>query len=665
MTRVRTLARVFLAAACGVSIAVPAPSHAADQQDLSRATLEELLGMEVDQVYSASRSIQDIRRAPASVTIITADDIRRFGYQTLEDALRSVTGFYTTSDRNYSYLGVRGFGLPGDYNSRILMLVDGFRLNDGVYNQVLIGNTFPVDIAMIERIEIVRGPSSSLYGSNAFFAVVNVMTTRGQRRPGTELAVATGSLGARRGRLAQGGRTAGGFEYLFSGTAARSDGQASLSFPAFADTQNGVASGMDGERYGNGFAKISRGGFALSAAWVSRAKRVPTAAFETVFGDPRFETTDDRVFAHAEYGRTLAPGTEIVGRLAFDAMRYRGAYPYGDPTGTWVQDDGARANGVSGELVLTRRFPRGHAATFGFEWRDDFTVDQYFTAPAGQAGLDSRQQMSALGLFAQDEFAPTPGILINAGARIDHYGSFGTTVNPRIGLILGPSRPATFKLLFGRAFRAPTAYELFYWLGQRPLAPEGSTTVEGVWEQQIGSHVRSSVSAYYNEISHLILQTVDTESASAISSIVFANMPRVYARGADASIEARWPSGVLLRGGYTYVDVDYSVTGLALSNSPWTIVKTALAIPLPRGATIAMEGEYIGARYSVERAVLPGYLRQNLAISLPRVFGGARADLRVANLFDRRYADPVGAEIRGGQVAQDGRTALVSLAYRF
>ena len=105
--------------------------------DLSRLSLEELADLNIDSVYGASMYLQKVTEAPSSVTIITADDIERYGYRTLADALRSVRGFYITNDRNYSYLGVRGFSRPGDYNARILLLIDGHRLNDNVFGSAL------------------------------------------------------------------------------------------------------------------------------------------------------------------------------------------------------------------------------------------------------------------------------------------------------------------------------------------------------------------------------------------------------------------------------------------------------------------------------------------------------------------------------------------------
>ena len=194
-------------------------------EDLSKLSLEQLVELDIDSVYAASSYAQKITEAPSSITIITRDEIDRFGYRTLADILRSVRGFYVTNDRNYSYLGVRGFNRPGDYNARVLLLVDGHRLNDNVFGSALIGTEFPLDVDLIERVEIIRGPSSSLYGTSAFFAVINVITKRADRLRGVDVSGTVGSFGTRQGRVTYGQTFASGAQMLLSGSAYDSDGQ--------------------------------------------------------------------------------------------------------------------------------------------------------------------------------------------------------------------------------------------------------------------------------------------------------------------------------------------------------------------------------------------------------------------------------------------------------
>src|SRR5579871_1029843 len=133
--------------------------------DLSEATLEQLGNVKI---YAASKHLQAASDAPSSVTVVTADEIQRYGYRTLADILESVRGFYITYDRDYSFVGVRGFGRRGDSNHRSLVRSDGHRINDIVFGQPYLGTEFLVNVDLIERLEIVRGPGSSLYGADAF-----------------------------------------------------------------------------------------------------------------------------------------------------------------------------------------------------------------------------------------------------------------------------------------------------------------------------------------------------------------------------------------------------------------------------------------------------------------------------------------------------------------
>jgi len=93
-------------------------SEKKDLKDLSQLSLEELMNLKVDTVYGASKFEQKVTEAPSSVTIITADEIQKYGYRTVSDLLQSVPGFYVTNDRNYSYIGVEGISRPTDYNTR-------------------------------------------------------------------------------------------------------------------------------------------------------------------------------------------------------------------------------------------------------------------------------------------------------------------------------------------------------------------------------------------------------------------------------------------------------------------------------------------------------------------------------------------------------------------
>ena len=190
--------------------------------------LEQLMKV---QFSTASKHPENVSETPASVTVITRSDIRAYGWRTLAEVLQSVRGYWVNSDRDYSYLGVRGFARPGDNNTRILLLVNGHRLNDNIFYQALIGTEFPLDVELIERIEIVRGPASSLYGTNAFFGVINVVTQQPPISPTLETSVETGSEWMRKARVTVGlPRVLDGI--LFSASLYRFNGEERVFFSA-------------------------------------------------------------------------------------------------------------------------------------------------------------------------------------------------------------------------------------------------------------------------------------------------------------------------------------------------------------------------------------------------------------------------------------------------
>jgi len=293
--RVRALLLTLL-----VAVATPA----AAQSPLPDLSLEDLMKLDSGQVFGASERLQPALEAPSSVSFVTAAEIEKYGFRTLADILRSVRGMYVTGDRNFSLVGIRGFAKPGDYNSRILLLVNGHRVNDNVFGQAEIGAEFGIDPAMFERVEIIRGPASSIYGDSAFFAVVNVITRSGAALDGASVALEGGTLGTVLTRASVGQRLANGADIAVSGTFEQSAGVNRLYFPAFDTpaTNNGIAEGLDGERLGQFYAQFRMNNFTFTGAYGNRRRDVPTASFGTLFNEQESneQTTDRHTLADLE-----------------------------------------------------------------------------------------------------------------------------------------------------------------------------------------------------------------------------------------------------------------------------------------------------------------------------------------------------------------------------
>jgi outer membrane receptor protein involved in Fe transport len=653
--------------ACGVASATPAPP-AVQEVDLSELPIEQLLALEV---FTASKFTQKVSDAPSAVSIVTAADIRAFGWRNLDDILRSMRGLYVSYDRNYSYLGARGFLRPGDYNSRFLLLVDGYRTNDSVYDQGTIGTEFVLDVDLIDRVEFVPGPGSSIYGSNAFFGVINVITKRGRDFNGGNVAVAAGSFGASKGRATYGWRDAGGLEVVLSASAFNTRGQ-DLYFPEFDTpaTSNGKAQGLDYDRGNSVFAKFSYGPYSAMLAYSGRTKGMPTGSFSQAFNDPRSYTFDSQSFIDLGYRR-------VDGDAEWNAHAYVGRYDYlgdypADRATDAINRDGAHAYWWGGEIRLTSTHVERHKLVAGIEFERDERRDQYNfnidSANNTQMLLDDRRQGNRLGAYLQDEITLREDVLLNAGIRHDRNSSTGGVWNPRLALIWKPWRTTSLKALYGSAFRAPNAYEQYYSVyaegGQKPnpdLQPERIRTRELVIEHHVSGESRITASLFHNTVSDLITQTLDP----ADNLLIYRNLSRAVTRGAEIEYERLWQSGAKLRTSYTLQRATDDASGLMLANSPRQVGKLNLSMPFIRNNWVTgIEAQYVGRRNTLA-AETGAYCVANWSFYLVNVAQGLDVSASAYNLFDRRYADPVGEELVQDAIRQDGRNFRVKLIYRF
>lgn len=644
------------------------------QPDLSQMGLEELVKVRVDTVSGASKFLERSTDVAASVTVVTAEEIREFGYRTLADVLQSVRGFDVSYDRNYSYVGIRGFLKPGDYNARILFLLDGHRVNDNIYDGAYVGTAFPVDINLIDRIEIVRGASSSVYGPGALLAVINVLTKRGRDLNGAEISASAGSLRTYKGRATYGTRFDNGLEMLLSGTAYRSHGNASLFFPEFEapQTNYGVAQNADGDRSASLFADVIYRDFNIHVVDNSRTKQIPTASFGTVFNDARTQTTDSHGYVDIQYNRNL-DHWDIIGRASYDWYRYHGVYMYdyaglGVPPFTQNEDLGI-GDWSDFEFDAARNLFHRHRLTLGTEYRHDFRRQQmnYDLAPYIPY-LDEKHPAEALGVYAQDDFRLRANLSLVGGLRLDWQDPLGINLSPRLGLVYSPAEFTRFKLMYANAFRAPNAYESYYVssisnTASARLKDEEVHTLEFEFEQTFAKRYDLITSLYENRFHDLI----DQGSNPAVGRLPNTNASEVlHSNGLGLELRANWPRGIQGQLSYSLQSSRYFPGDQMATNSPQQLAKFRLLLPIAQNKlSAAFDGWYTGRLLSVSGAELGGYFVANATLLAHDLHKNFDVSVSVYNLFNKYYADSAGFEHVEASIPQDGRTAQVQLTYRF
>ena len=654
----RPVPRQFAALMCAAL--ATAASAAAANADLTTLSLEQLMDLKV---VGASKYEQSQAEVAAAVSIITRDEIRSFGWRTLDAALASLPGIHTTYDRQYTYLGTRGFGVPGDFNTRLLVNINGNRVNDALYDGGPMGSQFPLDMDLVERIEFIPGPGGAVYGQNAMFGVVNVITRSGSSMGGAELAAhSQHPQSLRAGRVSWGRKFDNGLDLVLSASGMRMRGEDRF-FDYGAAGVSGVARGLDGELDKEFFARASHGPWSFDFVFGDRRKHDPTGAYLSDPLVPGQFQGDRYTLTQLQYqDRLLDDRLQVQARLFAGEDRYTSDLFYGTRfgfpgTGQW--------RGVDLRLLYTGF--AAHKLMLGVEAQDNHRVDQQaldFTDPANDRLIQSPG--SRTGVYAQDEWRIADTLTATLGLRVDKDSAVGTKLSPRAALIWQAAPTTTFKSLYGRAHRAPNAYERDYDDGfaqtSNPgLKGETIDTLEFVADHRIGSDLRLVGSAYQWTMHDLI--TLGIDPVSGISQYQSGSL--VKARGLELSADKTWNWGGRLRGSVSLQRVRDD-GGSRLLNSPQHLGKLHFSAPLPlAGLRLGYEWRYDGPRLTLDGSDSGGYAVSNLYLSTDKLAPGLDLSLGVANLFDKRYAHPGADTNWQNTLEQDGRSVRIEARLRF
>ena len=592
-------------------------------------------------VVTATATPRALQTAPASVTVVDRQALSRRPVQDLTDVLRDVPGV-TVNGAGLTRRGISIRGMPSEHT---LFLVDGRRVNgsaSAIAHADFELNWVPVEA--MDRVEIVRGPMSSLYGSEALGGVVNVIT-----RSATDSW--RGSLRAM-GGLREDGR--GGETYQLGAYAGGPLLQDRLGLSLYAESKargdtpqapNARLSDLEAREALSGSATLSwtpdaaqRIDFTILAGRDDRSRNTATTAAQPVYY--RYaDAVDRRQYALSHTGR-WGWGDSVL-------RAYRSTL---DRTNTATNGQTAsRPVGMQEDIVdgrVTADPIAGHRLSVGGEWRREALQD----AAAAVSGVLTSERYA---VFAQDEWALTPSLSVTGGARFDHHDQYGWQTSPRLYAVWTPVEGLILKGGGGRGFKSPSLKQLspefvtvaaggrFTIYGNPDLKPEIGTSYEASAEyRRDGWAVR--LGGFANDIENLI-ETRCTAFCGVRGREVrlYQNINEARITGLEAGAETRLPAGFSLRGDYTYLDSENRTTNQPLSERPRHSGHGTLRWEPDDRRFVQLRGEYVGEQLMLSNAVqyaVPDY-------TLVSLEGGLRLEKNlwvragVQNLGDVRLAD--------------------------
>jgi iron complex outermembrane receptor protein len=534
-------------------------------------------------VSIATGSKQPITKAPSSATVITAEDIKAMGATDLDQVMETVPGVHVSrSVGNYAPVyAIRGINGTGTTNPQVLMLQNGIPMNT-LYagDKGTDWGGLPLD--NIARIEVIRGPGSALYGADAFAGVINIITKTAADTPGTEFGVRGGSFNSKNAWAQHGGKwgavdaaaylnvgSTDGSKQIITQDAGRLHG-ATLAPGPVNTGYNSIDANLDlgydkwrldtayklRDNLGTG-AGISS---ALDPLGKNRGERITS---DLSWNDPNLSTNWGAGFtgSYMHYAETLDQNYQL-----FPPGTKLGANTF--PNGM-IGDPGRYEQQIRLSAFTTYSGFTGHSLRVGLG-HDDLNMYHTSTnknylltsgAPVPSAFMDYYNIQSHMlphqrkvdYVYAQDEWNLARDWMLTAGVRHDKYSDFGGTTNPRLALVWDATFDLTAKLLYGKAFRAPSFLEQYginpATNGNPNLKPETINTLEEAFSWQARQDTLINLNFFHYQADNLI-QNVANPAPTPGST--YQNTGKQHGNGME--LEGVWDASrtVRLTGNYSY-----------------------------------------------------------------------------------------------------------------
>ena len=650
---------------CLICCALAENASAEDKSDLTSMSLEQLMAVKV---VSASKEPVKAQDAPANVEIITSDDIKRYGYRTLTEALRRIVGFNTYS-LQYDFAFVRGFSVPGDFNTRILLLIDGHRINDNNYLQGYIGDEFPGDIEAIDHIEVSKGPGSAVWGTNAMLAVVNVVTKKGAQLGKGQASYEYGTGNRQKGFVAS-GQKIDDLEYTITSSFMDTNGDERIVFPPF-EGQQFTAEDGDSSHYFHLNTGIKYKDLSVNLAHAVRRTQVPYAFYGVIPNDSGNFYNDDFTRLDMSYDTVVnaEDNSHFVARFYWDRNAFDGDYIYEgeEPGSRLVNSDRAVSELYGFEFRYSTQLTEALSVLLGTEVQDNYelSIVNYFRDPKSENFIDASEPYILTSPYAELQYKALDNLKFVAGVRGDSYTSLDDAATPRGAVIYSPYDTTTLRLMYGEGFRSSGNAERNYadniaTASNRDLSPERIRTSEASWQQRITEYLQTNLNVYYYTFSDLIYQLERDDGLFQYDN----SDSDATSRGVELSALLRMADGINGYGGVTLFETRKD--GARLVASPQAMANAGVSVALlDQRLFISPELRYVGSSNGFEdRSEVDSYIAANLNVLVKPFSNSFELSAGVYNLFDEEYYLPAFSPLYELK-PEDGRTYRVQASYKF
>ncbi|MEK6647649.1 MAG: TonB-dependent receptor [Candidatus Firestonebacteria bacterium] len=643
-------------------------------------------------VITATRYPMILKDVPASVTVITKKDIEKTNAKKLGDVLRKTAGVDITS---YGAVGsLTQANIRGALAAQVLILVDGRPINSISSGEA---NLSDISIENIEKIEVMRGPASALYGANAVGGVINVITKKIPAKMDTTLSASYGTYDTLSYKLKNGAKF-NDFGYLFNVNKLKSNGLRANSDYDSVD--------LNGKfEYGDEHKLTVIGGYYQNDLGTPGPKPAELLSNRTAtqkkFGNDEVSSLTDKQKEKKGYIDTtvkikLDETSELLPKFYFESNRLDAHQEYVSVSKTYQGDDIYNTNVLGSDVQYNNFSIKNHNLIFGVNYRqENFDAEKSTYNATNQISSVANwvPKATTKAVFGEDEIKLFESFNINPGLRLDNHSVYGNQINPRLSMLYNLDN-INLRVSAGRAFRSPTMNDL-YWpetasdKGNPDLKPETAWAYEFNIETWFGDIFWGRIGLFQKDIKDMIAWAPTGPIGAYGPKWQPSNVNSLISRGLELEFKTQLAKEISFNLTYTYINanqknaeiIDASNNTMleierVAANTPQNHINLGLNYETDFDLMVNLSGGYVGKRYryysnysnypvvSMDTKELPDYfvsdfkITQLLAKSINLFVG-------VDNIFDIKYKERLGSSITDSDYPVPGRAFTVGTSVHF